>query len=190
MIAMRPRALASALGGITALLRSTPRPTPGSEPTSGSALQSSSAPAPAAQARPLSGSAALAGLATLSHRFAPSAAQVKPVRAFVAGLLGDEHPCRDDAVLLTSELAANVVRHAVEREFLVSVAFPGTGVMVAVEDGGSSKIPHLRRPADDETDGRGLALVDTLASRWGFERHPTGTLVWFELAEPFRDQPR
>ncbi|MEU8270556.1 ATP-binding protein [Sphaerisporangium sp. NPDC049002] len=178
---MRPRALASALGGITAFLRSTPKPTQGSAP------KSTSAPAPAAQARTLSGPAALAGLPTLSRRFAPSASQVKPARAFVAGLLGDEHPCLDDAMLLTSELAANVVRHAVEREFLVSVAFPGTAVMVTVEDGGSSKIPHLRRPADDETDGRGLALVDTLASRWGFERRPAGTLVWFELAHPTPD---
>lgn len=175
MIAMRPRALASALGGITAFLRPTPKRT--------------SAPAPAPQARPLSGPAAIAGLPTLSHRFAPSAAQVKPARAFVAGLLGEEHPCRDDAMLLTSELAANVVRHAVEAEFLVSVAFPDTGVMVAVEDGGSSKIPHLRRPADDEPDGRGLALVDALASRWGYERHPTGTLVWFELAHPSPGRP-
>ncbi|WP_424533780.1 ATP-binding protein [Sphaerisporangium viridialbum] len=175
MIAMRPRALASAFGGITAFLRSTPKGT--------------STPEQAAEARPLSGPVSFASLPMLSHRFAPSASQVKPARAFVAGLLGDEHPCLDDAMLLTSELAANVVRHAVEREFLVSVAFPGTAVMVTVEDGGSSKIPHLRRPADDETDGRGLGLVDTLASRWGFERRPTGTLVWFELARPTPDRP-
>ncbi|MEV7969823.1 ATP-binding protein [Sphaerisporangium sp. NPDC088356] len=178
MIAMRPRALASALGGITAFLRRSPAP------------KDTSAQADAAQARTLSGPAALTGRPILSHRFAPSASQVKPARTFVADLLGDEHPCRYDAMLLTSELAANVVRHAAERDFLVSVAFPDAGVMVAVEDGGSSKVPHLRKPGNDETDGRGLALVDTLASRWGFERRPTGTLVWFELAQPSPDQLR
>ncbi|MFC4532726.1 hypothetical protein [Sphaerisporangium dianthi] len=71
----------------------------------------------------------------ISHRFAPSASQVRPARTFVAGLLGEEHPCRDDAMLLTSEFAANVVRHAIERDFLVSVAFPCTGVLVTVAQG-------------------------------------------------------
>ncbi|MFC7387596.1 ATP-binding protein [Sphaerisporangium rhizosphaerae] len=137
----------------------------------------------------LTGPAAFTGLPVITQRFAPSASQVRPARAFVAGLLGEEHPCRDDAMLLTSELAANVVRHAIERDFLVSVAFPAAGVLVAVEDGGSSKIPHVRRPADDETDGRGLAIVDDLSSRWGFERWPSGTLVWFELAQSSPDRP-
>ncbi|GGK85276.1 hypothetical protein Sme01_29990 [Sphaerisporangium melleum] len=176
MIAMRPRALASALGGVTAFLRLTSRS--GRRDTAN------------ARARPFSDPAAFTGLPVISHRFAPSAAQVRPARAFVAGLLGEEHPCRDDAMLLTSELAANVVRHAIERDFLVSVAFPATGVLVAVEDGGSSKIPHVRRPGDDETDGRGLAIVDDLSARWGFERRPSGTLVWFELAQSAPDRPR
>ncbi|WP_279340712.1 hypothetical protein [Sphaerisporangium perillae] len=39
-----------------------------------------------------------------------------------------------------------MVRHAAERDFLVSVAFSDARVMVAVEDDGSSKIPTLRRP--------------------------------------------
>ncbi|MFC6084067.1 ATP-binding protein [Sphaerisporangium aureirubrum] len=120
----------------------------------------------------------------LSRRFAPSAAQVRPARAFVGELLGDGHPCRDDAVLLTSELAGNVVRHAVERDFLVSVAFTGDWVLVAVEDTGSADVPHVRRPGDVETNGRGLLLVDGLAAQWGFERRVSGTMVWFELVAP------
>ncbi|GII79235.1 hypothetical protein Sru01_42170 [Sphaerisporangium rufum] len=168
MIAMRPRALAFALDGLTGFFRSTPR-TGKSDATDD-------------RMRPLTGPAAFGGIPVVSRRFAPCASQVRPARAFVAGLLGAEHPCRDNAILLTSELAANVMRHAIEQEFLVSVAFPGTSVLVAIEDGGSSKIPHLRRPADDETEGRGLLIVDDLASRWGFERRPSSTLVWFELA--------
>ncbi|MGW4640230.1 ATP-binding protein [Sphaerisporangium sp. NPDC004334] len=175
---MRPRALASALGGLTGFFR------PASEP------KEDASDTEHAREHPLTGPAAFAGLPVITHRFAPSASQVRPARAFVAGLLGEEHPCRDDAILLTSELAANVVRHAIERDFLVSVAFPATGVLVAVEDGGSSKIPHVRTPADDETDGRGLAIVYDLSSRWGFERRPSGTLVWFELAQSSPDRPR
>ncbi|MET8141183.1 ATP-binding protein [Sphaerisporangium sp. NPDC005288] len=178
MIAMRPRALAAALGGLTALFRS-----------ASETREDSSDVERERTTHPLTGPAAFTGLPVIRHRFAPSASQVRPARAFVAGLLGEEHPCRDDAMLLTSELAANVVRHAVEQDFLVSVAFPATGVLVAVEDGGSSKIPHVRTPADDEPDGRGLAIVDDLSSRWGFERRPSGTLVWFELAQSVTDRP-
>jgi anti-sigma regulatory factor (Ser/Thr protein kinase) len=117
-----------------------------------------------------------------SQKFPNAACQVRAARSFVAELLGAGHPCRDDAVLLTSELAGNVVRHAVERDFLVSVAFAAGGVLVAVEDGGSPKIPTLRRPAEDEASGRGLMLVNSLATTWGFQRHPGGTVVWFELS--------
>ncbi|MCW2882711.1 MAG: putative anti-sigma regulatory factor, serine/threonine protein kinase [Sphaerisporangium sp.] len=117
-----------------------------------------------------------------SQKFANAACQVKAARSFVAGLLGDEHPCRDNAVLLTSELAGNVIRHAVEQDFLVSVAFATGNVLVAVEDGGSTKIPTLLKPQEDETSGRGLMLVNSLAAKWGFQRDPAGTVVWFELS--------
>ncbi|WP_214409147.1 ATP-binding protein [Sphaerisporangium fuscum] len=112
-----------------------------------------------------------------SQRFPNAASQVRSARSFVAGLLGDGHPCRDDAVLLTSELAGNVVRHAVELDFLVSVAFAPGRVLVAVEDGGSAKIPTLLEPGADETSGRGLLLVNSIAAKWGFQRDSSGTLV-------------
>ncbi|MEV5412198.1 ATP-binding protein [Thermopolyspora sp. NPDC052614] len=120
-----------------------------------------------------------------TRRFKAVAAQVKPARAFVAELLGDGHPRVDDAVLLTSELAGNVVRHAVEREFCVSVLLFDGGVLVAVRDHGSTKIPRRRNAADDESGGRGLDLVNMLATRWGFHRETTGsTVVWFQLELP------
>ncbi|MFB9677528.1 ATP-binding protein [Streptosporangium vulgare] len=141
----------------------------------------------------------------ISQRFAASPDQVRPARAFVADLLGDGHPFRDDAMLLTSELATNAVEHSdagehfdgseqsntVERsgggpgerpgEFVVTVAFLPHGVMITVQDPGSTRIPHLRNPGLDATGGRGLLLVNDLATRWGFHRDPTGTVIWFEL---------
>ncbi|MEV4376243.1 ATP-binding protein [Streptosporangium sp. NPDC049644] len=121
---------------------------------------------------------------SFSRRFAATASQVRPARAFVADLLGDEHPRRDDAVLLTSELAGNMIRHAIQREFLVSLAFATGGVLVAVRDCGSSRIPYPRQAEEEAPSGRGLALVDTLAARRGFHRSPGSTSVWFQLATP------
>ncbi|GII85065.1 hypothetical protein Ssi03_30550 [Sphaerisporangium siamense] len=124
-----------------------------------------------------------------SRRFGNAACQVRSARAFVAGLLGEEHPYRDDAVLLTSELAGNAVRHAAGHDFLVSVAFAAGRVLVAVEDGGSAKIPTLRRPDVEATEGRGLMLVNDIAGKWGFQRDTGGTVVWFELGEPTGSSP-
>jgi hypothetical protein len=50
----------------------------------------------------------------------------------------------------------------------------------------------LRLPPETATHGRGLVIVDALASRWG-SRHERGmTTVWFELetdAEPEPERP-
>ncbi|GAA1268114.1 hypothetical protein GCM10009677_20730 [Sphaerisporangium rubeum] len=119
--------------------------------------------------------------AVRSRRFAPVAEEVRQVRRFVAGVLGDRHVCLDDAELLVSELAGNVVRHAAGREFLVSVVVGRDEVVVAVEDGGARTVPVVRVPGVEETDGRGLLLVDRIARGWGFERRGGGTVVWFEL---------
>ncbi|MFI6449994.1 ATP-binding protein [Streptosporangium amethystogenes] len=146
-------------------------------------------------------SAPLGHTPVISQRFVATPDQVRPARVFVAQLLGDDHPLRDDAVLLTSELATNAVEHSngpldarpvdtettntgpVERprEFVVTVAFLPHGVLITVQDPGTSEIPCTRRPGPEATDGRGLLLVNDLATRWGFHRDPTGTVIWFEL---------
>jgi hypothetical protein len=56
------------------------------------------------------------------------------------------------------------------------------GVRIEVHDG-SPAAPVVRRYDDDAMTGRGLALVDELARRWGVERTPGGKAVWFELDE-------
>ncbi|MFF5110012.1 ATP-binding protein [Streptosporangium sp. NPDC000509] len=58
------------------------------------------------------GSASLGHTPVISQRFAATPEQVRPARAFVAELLGNDHPLRDDAMLLTSELATNAVEHS------------------------------------------------------------------------------
>jgi len=86
------------------------------------------------------------------------------------------------AELLVSELVTNAVDHAgtpVEIECRSTEA----GLRVSVSDG-SSRLPAARRPDPWAERGRGLMLVDTLASRWGAEASPgSGKAVWFELAQ-------
>ena len=83
-----------------------------------------------------------------------------------------------DAVLLTSELVSNAVLHA-RTPFEVEVTGAET-VRVVVRDG-SPDPPEVANPGPDETGGRGLLLVHSLATRWGYEVTPTGKSVWFEL---------
>ncbi|MFF5110542.1 ATP-binding protein [Streptosporangium sp. NPDC000509] len=148
----------------------------------------------------------------ISQRFPTTPDQVRNARAFVADILGDDHPLRDDATLLTSELATNAVEHSTRptdtrpvgtepvgaratdsgtadttagdnrpSEFVVTVAFTPHGVIITVQDPGSAQIPSVRNSGPGATSGRGLLLVNELATRWGFHRDPTGTVIWFEL---------
>jgi serine phosphatase RsbU (regulator of sigma subunit)/anti-sigma regulatory factor (Ser/Thr protein kinase) len=121
-------------------------------------------------------------------------------RRFVRTALGDARldELADDAVLLTSELCENAVLHA-GTGFTVEVVAAGTELTVAVTDHGSTPM-ELRRvvpPAPGsrrETNGRGLMLVDSVATVWGSQHDGEGHRVWFTLrataAPPTPDTPR
>lgn len=88
----------------------------------------------------------------------------------------------ETAQLLVSELVTNAVAHAGTR-VEVECALTEEGLRVSVCDG-SSQLPTPGQPDAWDEQGRGLVLVDTLASRWGTDAHPdNGKAVWFELAE-------
>lgn len=94
----------------------------------------------------------------------------------------------DDLGLLTSELVTNALRHGTcwEDEDLVElVLWPADGhYWLAVSDPGTGK-PELDHPDTDSECGRGLLLVDRLATAWTFRPRPTrGTSVIAGL--PFR----
>ena len=96
---------------------------------------------------------------------------------------------RDDAELLTSELVANVILHA-HTEFEVRVCAISSGVRLEVDDG-SSTLPSPGTLHDQAGSGRGLMLVQLLASRWGAERRGDGgKTVWFELSTRTEDRAR
>jgi sigma-B regulation protein RsbU (phosphoserine phosphatase) len=98
----------------------------------------------------------------------------------------------DEALLLTTELATNSVVHA-GTDFEVEVYADVESITVYVMDHRTGPLTDGRwivhrstagRPAEMDERGRGLLLVDQLASRWGTVHHPGGKGVWFRLDRP------
>lgn len=90
---------------------------------------------------------------------------------------------RDDAVLCVSELASNAVKHSGGGPYRVMVLCREDRVYLAVADsGGGKSVPHLAGVGGGATSGRGLTLVSSLASAWGYVPMPGGGWrVWCEL---------
>jgi anti-sigma regulatory factor (Ser/Thr protein kinase) len=89
----------------------------------------------------------------------------------------------DDAMLLTSELVTNAVRHAghtSDDPIELTVSVDSDVLRVSVRDQGPGFDP--REPlVRSEEGGWGLALVRRLSSRWGVTSVDDGTDVWFEI---------
>ena len=116
------------------------------------------------------------------RRFPPDAAVVAAVRSYAADRLraAGLGALQDDVQLLLTELVTNVILHA-RTDFEVRLAPVGAGVRVEVADG-SPTMPAAGTLAPGALSGRGLALVQSMATRWG-ARHDAGggKTVWFEV---------
>ncbi|MGV8966064.1 MAG: ATP-binding protein [Cellulomonas sp.] len=83
--------------------------------------------------------------------------------------------------LLTGELVANAALHGPAQGLIrVRVGRAGWVVRVAVRDD-SSTVPVVRHPEPTAANGRGLELVDSLATAWGIDHHDDGKTVWFSV---------
>ena len=106
----------------------------------------------------------------------------REARHFVAGTLEpwEAGSLVETVTLLTSELVTNAVVHAGSD---VDVVVRLTGASARVEVTDRSELALLPRPSGlDDDSGRGLALVQALARRWGTRRQPGGgKTVWFEV---------
>ncbi len=89
----------------------------------------------------------------------------------------------DIAALLTTEVVANAVRHGGGGPVRLRAALSPAGLRVEVDDSASTVPGPPRDAACHEESGRGLMLIDVLASAWGVEPRPDGKCVWFELSD-------
>ncbi len=117
--------------------------------------------------------------AAWTGHFEPTPDSVAVVRHIVDARLEQVSPTvRQAAVLVVSELATNVVRHA-RTPYAVRLDI-GETVSIEVTDTGPGT-PHLLHGAPVGSGGWGLQLVSTLASAWGVEQQAGAKTVWVEL---------
>jgi anti-sigma regulatory factor (Ser/Thr protein kinase) len=121
-------------------------------------------------------------------REAPRLARALVLDACAAWELDDD--ITDVLMLLTSELVTNAARHA-PPPLLVTVAKGTSGVLVTCTDS-SAAPPRQQRPDLEDDGGRGVYLIEMLASSWGYEitdeasgsGQPGGKRVWFVVDHP------
>ncbi|MFJ2113397.1 MULTISPECIES: ATP-binding protein [unclassified Streptomyces] len=116
-------------------------------------------------------------------RFPAHPASVRRARHAVAASLPDalRPHFGDDLGLLTSELVTNAIRHGAcgeDGDLVELVLWPADGhYWLAVSDPGTGK-PAPARPDTGSESGRGLILVESLATAWTVRPRPTrGTSV-------------
>lgn len=117
----------------------------------------------------------------IETQFAGTAEAAQAARAFLRSALQTWELDGFGAVteLLTDELVANVVHH-VGSPMTVRASVEGAALRIEVDDP-STEMPKLRSPGPHEAHGRGILLVDALATQWGTDIHDHGKTVWFEI---------
>lgn len=89
----------------------------------------------------------------------------------------------DVAVLLTSELVTNAVRHERGESILLVITCDYGYLRVDVHDTSRSMPVPVDAPVDAEA-GRGLMLIHSLSAGWGYYPTRAGKAVYFTLAFP------
>lgn len=106
-----------------------------------------------------------------------AAARRRAAEIFSEAELGQDE--RQVLVLLVSELVTNAVVHG-RPPVTMSVDVDRGRTRIEVTDAVDS-VPHMRTADRGADGGRGLALVERLATRWGTSIGDDGKVVWLEL---------
>jgi serine/threonine-protein kinase RsbW len=90
----------------------------------------------------------------------------------------------EDTTLVLSELLGNAIRHCditADDQLDVTWAVQPDAVVVSVADP-SRSVPARRHAAPDAPSGRGLAIIEAVATAWGVQRTRRGKRVWARIA--------
>ncbi|WP_242432905.1 ATP-binding protein [Streptomyces sp. Root264] len=101
------------------------------------------------------------------------------------------------AQLCVTEMLSNVIAHVgAGTPTTLSVSLNGGHVRIEIQDPDTRALPTLLQAGAESESGRGMALIDALAVRWGVEPRADRKVTWCELAaEPglspsMHDDPR
>ena len=123
----------------------------------------------------------------VSRRFEPQTKNIRTARRFVAGFLKElAWPGNVQVIgLLVSELVTNAIVHAGQghsrEQIALTMSITDGLVRVEVADANPSPPIRIVDGAVDAPSGRGLVIVDTLATTWGVTPTSSGKSVWFEV---------
>jgi anti-sigma regulatory factor (Ser/Thr protein kinase) len=87
---------------------------------------------------------------------------------------------QDSAALVVSELVANALQHAAADPPGLRLEAGDDWLRIEVHDA-DPRWPRIRAADDLAEAGRGLVLVEAIASKWGVRETTTGKAVWAEL---------
>ena len=86
-----------------------------------------------------------------------------------------------DAELVISELVTNAMSHAAGTDsFALELARRDDGLRIALADGSALR-PVIGDLAHHRSGGRGMAIIQALASAWGAEDREDGKCVWVDI---------
>ena len=92
------------------------------------------------------------------------------------------HEVADTAQLCVSELVSNVIRHVgLGTPTTLAISMNGTYLRIEVHDPDTRALPTLLDAGSEAEAGRGVAIVDAVADRWGVQLSPDRKVTWCEL---------
>jgi PAS domain S-box-containing protein len=123
-----------------------------------------------------------APLASAQTALRPEPQQVAAGRRFTRNTLTawQHTDLADTACLLVSEILTNAVCHA-RQAIGLHLHHTAHEVIAEITDD-HPQLPQRTLPAPADESGRGLTLVEALATTWGARQSGTGKTVWFTLA--------